>query len=212
MIAAFDLGVKNFAFAVFDPAKDEKGSYILLKNNNLNEEDITKTELNNRKKCDLICMMEKLNIKQEEKIKKKDMVEIIYKKQKRCKKAKDIGVCLFNVLDEFKEFWAKCDVFLIERQMLVNRQALKLSHFLEAYLKMHYNNKKIINYNASLKTKRLGAEKLKTKAERKKWTVQFVSRVLDADNLQWFETLFKKDDIADVICMIESYKIKRRLI
>jgi hypothetical protein len=68
MIAAFDMGIKNFAFAVKD-----KGNFILLKNTCLDEDIVTKSDLNHHKKEELVEMMCTLNInrKVEEKLKKK---------------------------------------------------------------------------------------------------------------------------------------------
>ncbi|ADO00387.1 hypothetical protein WIV_gp044 [Wiseana iridescent virus] len=200
MIAAFDMGRKNFAFAVKD--KDE---FILLKNINLDKDSVTKTELNGLKKNDLIEMMTNLSIVGTTKLKKKEIIECIISSTKGKKKPKDIGVSMFQVMDEYKETWARCNVFLIERQMTINLQALKLSHYLEAYLKIYYPNKKILNYSASKKTKKLGAIDLKSKKDRKEWTVQYVLKLLTGDNLKYFTSLKKQDDIADVVCMIESY-------
>lgn len=223
MIAAFDLGRKNFAFAVKD--KDE---FILLKNINLDEQNMTKTDLNKLKKDELVNMMENLSIKSTSsqivqgtpsrkdgvvkstigtsiKLKKKEIIDCIISTTKGKNKPKDIGISMFQVMDEYKEIWEKCNVFLIERQMTINLQALKLSHYLEAYLKIYYPNKKILNYSASKKTKKLGAPTLKTKREKKAWTTQFTSELLTDENLKYFQSLSKKDDIADVVCMIESY-------
>lgn len=215
MIAAFDLGRKNFAFAVKN--KDE---FILLKNINLDEQNMTKTDLNKLKKDELVNMMENLSIKSSTpsqkdgvvstigtgiKLKKKEIIDCIVSTTKGKNKPEDIGISMFQVMDEYKETWEKCNVFLIERQMTINLQALKLSHYLEAYLKIYYPNKKILNYSASKKTKKLGAPTLKTKRERKAWTTQFTSELLTGENLKYFQSLNKKDDIADVVCMIESY-------
>lgn len=198
MIAAFDMGIRNFAFAV-----KNKGEFILLKNTCLNEDILTKTDLNKYKKNDLIEMMSNLNIKHDEKIKKKDIVNLIFSNKKTTKK--DLGPSMFKIMDDHKDIWDQCETFLIERQMTTNFQALKLSHYLEAYLKIYYPNKKILNYNASIKTKKLGAVDLKDKKDRKKWTIQYVSKLLTGDNLRYFTNLKKQDDIADVVCMIESY-------
>lgn len=203
MIAAFDMGIRNFAFAVKD-----KGDFILLKNTCLDEDIVTKSDLNHHKKEKLIEMMSSLNInyKIEEKLKKKDMVDLILSNKKKVKtKPKDLGLSMFEIMDNYKDIWKKCDIFLIERQMTINLQALKLSHYLEAYLKIYYPSKKILNYSASKKTKKLGAGNLKTKKDRKKWTVEYVSEMLTGDNLRYFESLNKQDDVADVVCMIESY-------
>lgn len=201
MIAAFDLGRKNFAFAVKD--KDE---FILLKNINLDEQNMTKTDLNKLKKDELVNMMANMCIQPQllKKPKKKEIIDHILK-QKGKIKPKDVGISMFETMDEYKETWDRCNVFLIERQVTINLQALKLSHFLEAYLKIYYPDKKILNYNSSRKTKKLGAPILKTKQDRKKWTIQYTLNILSGNNLEYFNSLSKQDDIADVICMIESY-------
>lgn len=206
MTVAFDIGIRNFAFAV-----KSKGDFILLKNTTLNENIMTKTDLNKCKKDELEKMMLNLNLNPETNLKptKSGMIDLLLKHHKKNTKVKkDLGIALFEIMDTYKHIWANCKIFLIERQMTINMQALKLSHYLEAYLKIHYPDKEVVNYNASIKTKKLGAANLKTKKDRKEWTVQYVSRILNGDNLRYFESLKKKDDIADVICMIEAYSIK----
>ncbi len=204
MIAAFDLGRRNFAFAVKD--EDE---FILLQNTSLDENYLTKTDLNKYKKKDLVELMSDLKISNENKMTKKDITNLILNskefKNKTEKKPKDLGLSLFEIMDSYKDYWDKCNTFLIERQMTTNLQALKLSHYLEAYLKIYYPCKKIINYNASSKTKKLGASNLKSKKDRKEWTIQYVLKLLHGDNLTYFKNLSKQDDVADVVCMIESY-------
>ena len=220
MIAAFDLGIKNFAFAVKDnsganPEQDKNnGVFVLLKNTRLGDKNLTRVDLNKLKKEELLKTIE-IDPKNEskEKLKKKDIIDLILskiktdaKKQEKVQKhPKDLGLSMFEIMDEYKDIWSNCNIFLIERQMTTNFQALKLSHYLEAYLKINYPTKKILNYNASMKTKKLGAVDLKTKKDRKDWTIQFVKNLLDGDNLRYFESLSKKDDVADVVCMIESY-------
>lgn len=201
MIAAFDLGIKNFAFAV-----KNNGEYTLLNNTRLGDKNLSRVDLNKYKKEELFKLVEIDQTK--EKLKKKDIIDLILSKTKiKGKKppSKDLGLSMFEIMDDYKTIWEQCDIFLIERQMTINLQALKLSHYLEAYLKIYFPTKKILNYNASTKTKKLGAEKLKTKKDRKDWTIQFVNDLLDGDNLRYFESLSKKDDVADVVCMIESY-------
>jgi hypothetical protein len=134
------------------------------------------------------------------------MVDLILSnKKKKTKVKKDLGLSMFEIMDNYKDIWEQCEIFLIERQMTINLQALKLSHYLEAYLKIYYPFKKILNYNASTKTKKLGAINLKTKKDRKEWTMKYVQKILTGDNLRYYESLDKKDDVADVVCMIESY-------
>jgi hypothetical protein len=202
MIAAFDLGVKNFAFAV----KNER-EFFLLKNINLVEDLMVKSDLLKMKKEKLVELQLKLGITSPvTKPKKKDIINLILSKTKiKSKENVDLGLLLFKIMDTYKDNWEKCDVFLVERQMITNFQALKLSHYLEAYLKIHFPTKKILNYNATNKTKNLGAIDLKSKKDRKLWTINYVSNLLTGDNLKYFQSLSKQDDVADVVCMIESY-------
>jgi len=240
MIAAFDLGIKNFAFAV-----KNKDSFILLINESLVQDSWTKTELAKLKKEDLLRLtqslpealptggrerevaircpsgeaeqVEALTKKEDKKIEKmekklkitkKDLITLILSKNTKTKP--DLGLSLFNVMDKYKDTFNTCEIFLVERQMLVNRQALKLSHYLEAWLKINYPDKKVINYSASQKTKLLGAKNLKTKKDRKLWTVEYTLNLLQGETLEQFKQFRKQDDLADVVCMIESYLRKKK--
>ena len=78
MIAAFDLGKKNFAFAVKDGQ-----TFKVLNNINLDEHSLTKTDLGKYKKDKLTEMMANLNISTSGKINKKDMVDLIIVKNKK---------------------------------------------------------------------------------------------------------------------------------
>lgn len=219
MIAAFDLGIKNFAFAV-----KNKDSFILLINESLVQDSWTKTELAKLKKEDLLRLTQSLPealplgsgeaeqveslTKKEKKITKKDLITLILSKNTKTKP--DLGLSLFNIMDKYKDTFNTCEIFLVERQMLVNRQALKLSHYLEAWLKINYPDKKVINYSASQKTKLLGAKNLKTKKDRKLWTVEYTLNLLQGETLEQFKQFRKQDDLADVVCMIESYLRKKK--
>lgn len=218
MIAAFDLGIKNFAFAV-----KNKDSFILLINESLVQDSWTKTELAKLKKEDLLRLTQSLPealplgsgeaeqveslTKKKLKITKKDLITLILSKNTKTKP--DLGLSLFNIMDKYKDTFNTCEIFLVERQMLVNRQALKLSHYLEAWLKINYPDKKVINYSASQKTKLLGAKNLKTKKDRKLWTVEYTLNLLQGETLEQFKQFRKQDDLADVVCMIESYLRKK---
>jgi hypothetical protein len=229
MIAAFDLGIKNFAFAV-----KNKDSFILLINESLVQDSWTKTELAKLKKEDLLRLTQSLpealptggrerevsircpsgeaeqveSLTKKLKITKKDLITLILSKNTKTKP--DLGLSMFNVMDKYKDTFNTCEIFLVERQMLVNRQALKLSHYLEAWLKINYPDKKVINYSASQKTKLLGAKNLKTKKDRKLWTVEYTLNLLQGETLEQFKQFRKQDDLADVVCMIESYLRKKK--
>jgi len=213
MIAAFDLGTKNFAFAV----KGEH-DYKIVKHASFTPDDdiLSKGTINRMRKCQIENMLkETYNITVNKDLKKPDLVDLVLSKQPKKPKRKlnkDVGVVMIQLMDTYKDIWDECDIFLIERQYActvgdVNFQALKLSHYLEAYLKIYYPQKKILNYNATFKTKKLGAVDLKNKRERKRWAIQYARDILKDENLEYFETLKKQDDVADVVCMIESYNL-----
>ncbi|ABF82127.1 hypothetical protein MIV097L [Invertebrate iridescent virus 3] len=203
MIASFDIGIKNFAFAV-----KRDGEFVLVENVNLLGDFVTKNDLNKTPKSALVEMMDRLNLDSKGQI-KKTMVESILTAQKKSspkQRAIDLGVKLFETMDRYRSFWTECDTFLVERQMVSNMQALKLSHYLEAYLKIHYPDKSVVNYSASNKTRKLGAPPLPTKPDRKRWTVEYAASILTGRHLDKFQSCPKKDDLADVVCMIEAYQ------
>lgn len=199
MIAAFDIGIKNFAFAIKDT--NEKNNFILLNNTSLNDA-LTKTDLNKYTKQQLSSLVPQGTLRSN--TTKKDLVSVVLKGSRK-NSSGDLCKSLFAVMDNYTDFWAKCDIFLIERQIKANMQALKLSHFLEAYLKIYYPLAVVVNYTSSAKTKNLGAVDLKDKKSRKKWTVAYTENLLLDDNLKYFQSLPKQDDVADTVCMIEAF-------
>lgn len=218
-IAAFDLGTKNFAFAVKRGStnQDDDG-YVLLKNVAVDPTPPTsKSGLGKLLKERLREMVkEHLGIPSAD-LKKKDMIVLLskhLKKMVRNEPSIDMGMLLFKIMDEHTLYWDRCKVFLIERQMTANVQALKMAHYLEAYLKIKYLSVEppihviqpnIVNYSSAAKTVKLGAPKLVSKKQRKNWTVSYAERILKGDNLRSFQSMVKKDDVADVVCMIESF-------
>jgi hypothetical protein len=203
--AAFDIGTKNFAFAVRDSNKD----FVIIKTTNIAPNSWSKTSLNKLTKKNLYNMVVD-NHSLPVRIKKDELVTILLKQHRQCtlKNGKDdVAKSLFKTMDSYSNYWERCLTFLVERQMTVNAQALKLSHYLEAYLEIKYPDKNVVNYSSSMKTKKLGACILPNKSSRKKWTVAYALKLLKGDNLKYLENLTKKDDIADVVCMIQSFAL-----
>ena len=136
---------------------------------------------------------------------------------------------MINVLDGYDEYWKKCSVILIEEQMSfgkkMNKMALKLgqhcySYFSFKYGKMH----KIIEFQAYKKTQVLGAPKVEGKPyksgkirykameqrDRKKWSVNKAIEIFtcrgELDILDNINSVKKKDDLADVLVQLQSFK------
>lgn len=131
-----------------------------------------------------------------------------------------------DVLDNYKEYWDKCNVFVIEKQMAFgknknNIMALRLGQHCWSYFACRYGrDKSIVEFPAYHKTQILGAEKIKTgnskykpltKPQRKKWCVQKAKNILllrnDTETLTMINSIKKKDDLADVLCQLQAYKV-----
>jgi hypothetical protein len=172
-IASFDIGKKNFAFAI-----EENSNIVLFKNLDLTE--------NSNKKLYLD--------------------PIIYHN-------------MYSELEKYVEYWEKCSVILIEKQMSFrgkqNTMALKLGQHCYSYFVFKYKNtKKIIEFPAYHKTQVLGAPRKLTKPQRKKWAIEKAYSILaereDYDNLVLLHSVKKRDDIADCILMNIAYTIMNK--
>lgn len=119
---------------------------------------------------------------------------------------------LESILDKLKE----CDIILIEKQYktkgVQNSSCIHLEHHIQGVLLylLKDTKTKVEPYAAKFKTKTFEETKM-TKAQRKKWTVEEAANLLlareDYDNIEIFNNR-KKDDYADAIMMIQSYKFK----
>lgn len=205
IIAAFDIGKKNFCFHVEE--FDEK---------ELKEINIPKKKYNKNGTCipEMEAYLESLY---------KKGTTLLWKNNDLCEdldNSKYIDIEVFHrmieLLGEYKDTWDKCDVFLVEQQMAFGRGkqntlALKLAQHVETYFMINYKReKKIISFPSYHKTKILGAPKKMTKPQRKKWAVNKVTEILNlrTDEKELFEFLKnkKKDDLADTYLMNQCYK------
>lgn len=136
-----------------------------------------------------------------------------------------------DVLDEYQEIWDHCSVFIIEKQMQfgkqINPMAMKLGQHCYSYFAFKYGRfKEIIEFPAYHKTQVLGAMKIQSskktktgkysykaidKPKRKKWCITKAIEILqsrgDQDSLDQIKASKKKDDLCDVICQLQAWKI-----
>jgi hypothetical protein len=134
-----------------------------------------------------------------------------------------------ELLDNYQEYWDKCDIFIIEKQMsfgkTCNTMALKLGQHCWSYFSIYYGtSKEIIEFPAYYKTQILGSKKDKKttkngkitykaidKPNRKKWCINKCMEILeqrnDEDTIDLIFKNKKKDDLCDVICQLQSFKI-----
>lgn len=144
--------------------------------------------------------------------------EIIYFKNTDISKNNKLDICLemYKLLENYKFFWDKCSIFLIEKQMNFgykrNNICVRLEIHLISFLLLNYKKeKKIIEYPAYNKTRVYEAPQFENTFKRKKWAVKKAIEILIENKndkiLNLLKQEKKKDDIADCILMIDSYKI-----
>jgi hypothetical protein len=105
---------------------------------------------------------------------------------------------------------------IIERQLKTNPYAQRIEQHVLSWFTIFCPNIEIVIYPASNKTKILGAPKsikgAKKKPLRKKWSIEKASEILtlrcDDDTLKKLLGSKKKDDLADVVCQLASFKLK----
>ena len=218
-IVSLDIGKLNFAFYIEEINLSELSKLKNIPKTKRYNADGTCTP-NFQKVIDSVCMNGKT---------------ILYRNSDitaGCKKGTyfDPLLChnMNQLLDEYKEYWDKCSMFVIEMQMNFGRKrnsmAVKLGQNCMSYFIFHYKDaKRVIEFPAYHKTQILGAEKIKTttktgkvsykaidKPKRKKWAVAEASRILaERDEIEVLLELSnarKRDDLADCLLMNCAYK------
>lgn len=134
-----------------------------------------------------------------------------------------------DVLDEYLEYFDKCDAIIIEQQMSFGRgknnpMAMKLGQHCYSYFTFKYGRfKTIVEFPAYHKTQVLGAPKVKgkktkkgfrwkamDKKARKKWSTEKAIEILtsrgELDILEGLTTVSKKDDLADTLTQLQAFK------
>ena len=140
----------------------------------------------------------------------------------------DICYNMFDVLDEYKEYWDKVSYVIVEKQMAfgrkINTMALKLGQSCQSYFMMNYSRDlKVVEFPAYYKTIVLGAPQIETKTkagkikfktlsdrERKKWSIQegfyIMSLREDFETMSDVGIMKKRDDVNDVLIQLQAFK------
>jgi hypothetical protein len=140
---------------------------------------------------------------------------------------KDYCYNMFDVLDQYSEYWKKVTYFIVEKQMSFgkrnNTMALKIGQSCQSYFMINYGKDiSIIDFPAYYKTIILGAPQtlVKTKKgyryktlgdrERKKWSVKEGIYILslrdDFETMSQIGGMKKQDDVSDVIVQLQAFK------
>jgi hypothetical protein len=219
-VASFDIGKKNFAFYIEEFDKSELIKLPYIPNSKRYNDDGTTTP-DFSKIVNDVCMNGKSILFQNS-----DLTE-------GCKKGSYLDPETYHnmtdLLDEYVGYWDQCDAFVIEKQMSFgkrhNTMALKLGQHCWSYFSFKYGRfKEIIEFPAYHKTQILGAKKIQTimkkgnvkytsidKPARKKWSVEKAMSILkerkDFDTISNLTSARKRDDLADVLCQLQAFKI-----
>jgi hypothetical protein len=132
----------------------------------------------------------------------------------------NIYLGLTQILNLFSSLWDKVDVILIEQQMAYGRnkaniQALRLSQHCLSYFHTIYGPyKTVLEWASTHKTRILGCPivERRTHKSRKQFSIQLASNILKHRNdpiEPVFQSLAKQDDVSDCLLMIQAYKVKK---
>jgi hypothetical protein len=218
-IASFDIGCKNFAFYI-----EEMDRHELENMENIDKKD--RYNQNGTLTDDFSILINKIYHNGKKiLIKNVDLTEGTDKE-----KYFDSDTCynLFDILDEYAEYFDKVDYVIVEKQMAfgrkINTMALKLGQSCQSYFMMNYGRKlKVIEFPAYYKTIILGAPQTETKLkngktkfktlgdrERKKWSVEEGFYILslreDHETMSEIGLMKKKDDVNDVLVQLQAFK------
>ena len=117
---------------------------------------------------------------------------------------------IHDYLRQRNQLWQKTDVVLIEQQMSArhkcNIKALKISQHIFAFFLLEYPSVRVLEYMAKYKTQYFGFYS-PVKHERKKWAVVKATELIEKDPVisDLFSTFKKKDDISDCLLMTFVY-------
>jgi len=212
-IAAFDIGKKNFAFAI---EYITEGEIQELKDSE--KETIKK----GKKKLQVINPEKKF---EKGKLVLLENIDLTYDCDDSYLDPR-VYKNMIKVLDERKEYWNKCDLILIEQQMSFGRRktntmALKLGQHCYSYFSIVFPEIEVLEFPAYHKTQVLRAPKKFGKIEKtykngktvliqdnlKKWSTRKAISILnlrqDSEFLQKLNSL-KKKDASDCVLMIQA--------
>lgn len=184
-IASFDIGSKNFAFYIEKMNRDK----IKLLNSNSTIHDIFQTG---------------------------EPHLFLLRDISTNKKRNGLFIEVIKLLDQYETIFNECDVILIEHQIRRNVIATKIAQTVLTYFLVLYPEKDVVMYSSRNKTKALNAPSGLDGRGRKKWASNVVTELLETiketekgmEIHKYFHSQKKKDDLADTLLQVLSYKIK----
>lgn len=126
----------------------------------------------------------------------------------------DVICGLYDVMDKYTRYWDMTSYFIVEKQLKKNPTAVKIQYALMGYLRYRYGTFKfVIEFPAYNKGNILGAEKAKNSRKRKglkPWAVREMKVILKCKKqdklLDEIMSYKKRDDYADALCQLQAFK------
>lgn len=216
-VASFDIGKKNFSFYIEEFSRNELINIPKIPKKNMFNMDGTCSEIFQETINKVFLNGKKILL---------ENVDLTENCDQRCYLDSKTFYNMTELLDSYIEYWEQCDVFLIEKQMSFgkrhNTMAIKLGQHCWSYFSLKYD-KEIIEFPAYHKTQLLGCKKDEIKRKgiikykgvdkpkRKKWCISKALEILeyrnDVETYSQIKNSKKKDDLSDVICQLQAYKL-----
>lgn len=130
----------------------------------------------------------------------------------------DLHPNILKYLEKNRRLLETASVVVVERQMAINYNAVRISQLLLTYFMMILRNKPnlplILELDPKTKGKALGAPKSITKPALKKWATEKAREILtargDVKSINQLNSSKKKDDLGDTIVQVEALFIHMR--
>jgi len=142
----------------------------------------------------------------------KDTDILIYERSKLTENGSDMGSALMlcnKILMERLHLLQRLDVLVIESQLPINYQAIRVAQHILTFIMTMIPSCAIYEVHSRFKSKQLGAPPKLKDAALKKWLKDMALRVLgykgDTRSIEVLNSVAKYDDLSDVICLIEAF-------
>jgi hypothetical protein len=118
---------------------------------------------------------------------------------------------LVQNLDQLVNYFGNCTHIYIEQQMRSNFNALKIEHQMKMWFKIVCPDISIISFPPKKKYMNIDKNIYNTQYKRKRWASSFVIQYIPPCLFEQYQSLRKKDDIADAILIGVISNIKNLL-
>lgn len=122
-------------------------------------------------------------------------------------------------LDQYINLYLNSHIIIIEKQLIQNYKAVRISQHIISYFLFHLKNAPllplIVEIDSKLKLRQLGAPRGMNERQNKKWLIEKAKELLQLhDDFASYQQLIKErkaDDLSDVVCQSEAFFLYMKL-